>query len=118
MRIPTGAPHGRIRTVIRQKTATYTLDRPDGNIGALGESRSSDSNPTADLWLFAASEFPLDTDFGERLTGSLQGLALDGADVQEGDRLSWNNDKYRVAEVVDTQDTPYIRLGLERATND
>lgn len=118
MRIPTGAPHRRIRSVIRLKATQYTLERPDGNIGALGEARSTDSNPTANLWLFAPGELPLDTDFGERLTGSLQGLALQGEDVQEGDRLTWNGDKYRVEEHVEVEDQEYVRLGLERATND
>lgn len=118
MRIPTGAPHRRLRLIIRNKTVQYTLERPDGNIGALGESRSADTSPTADLWLFRPGEVSLDTEFGERLTGSLNGLALTGEDVREGDRLTWNGDKYRVEEKQEPQDSIFIRLGLERAVND
>lgn len=118
MRLPTGAGHRGLRMIVRQNLVEYTLERPDGNIGALGETRASDTNPTANLWLFRPGEVPLDTDFGERLTGNLRGLALPGENVQEGDRLTWNGDKYRVAEKVETQDSVLIRLGLERAVND
>lgn len=118
MRLPNR--HGRqaLRSVIRLHLESYTIERPDDNIGALGESRSTVSTHLADLWLFRATEIPLDTDFGERLTGSLNGLALTGEDIQVGDRLTWNGDKYRVAEVADLQEKPYIKLGLERAVND
>lgn len=118
MRLPTGAPHRRLRAVVRRRVEAYSITRPAGNIGALGESRSTTTTHNADLWLFRASEVPLETDFGERLTGSLGGLALPGTDVQEGDLLTWNGDRYRVAEVVDTQDSVVLRIGLERATND
>jgi len=118
MRLGTGHGQRAMQRVIRLHLEQYILERPDGNIGALGESRSTNSNPTANLWLFSATEIPLDTDFGERLTGRLNGLTLPGENVQAGDRLSWNGDKYRVEEVADIQDQPYVKLGLERAVNE
>lgn len=118
MRIPTGGPHKRLRSIIRLKTSTYTLERGDGNLGALGETRESTTNVTADLWLFAANEVPLDTDFGERLTGQLRGLALVTEDVQEGDTLTYSGVKYRVSEVLESESDVYLMIGLERVVND
>lgn len=116
MNLPTSRGSRALGAVIDTRMSQYTFDRPSAATGAMG-GVDTDSDVTADIWLFRPMEVQTDTDFGERLTGELGGLALPTADIQVGDRVTYQSTEYEVAETEtfdgQTSDT-YLLVTLQR----
>lgn len=76
---------------------------------------------TVDMWVFDPNEMRQDTEYGDRLTGSLGGLCQSDADVQVNDRLTYQDRVYEVAETM-TYDGQfgdvYTLVNFERREND
>lgn len=89
-----------IRQVVRQKSSLYDLTRPSDEANArFGESDPSTTTVSdVSLYLFDPGESAIDTQFGDRLTGDLNGLALPSADIEDGDELTHDGTVYEVAE--------------------
>lgn len=89
-----------IRQIVSQKTALYDLTRKvDEANGRFGEHDASEATVTdVPLYLFNEGESAIDTDFGDRLSGDLEGLALPDADVRKGDELTHDGTVYEVDE--------------------
>lgn len=119
MRLPTSKGHRALRMIVRKRAETFTITRPTEGSGAMGGT-SSESTHEADVFVFAPSETSADTQYGDRYTGALGGLALPTEDVEKGDRLTYQNVPYEVAEVSTSDDVgdTLVRLSFERRTND
>lgn len=121
------SPGNLFRWRIRERSSSYDLTRPSGSqTGRFGErpTDSSESTTTVSgvsLWLFMPESAPSGVSMGERLEGDLQGIALPGADVQYGDRLSHGGNKYDVTTEVfgvpNDADPEYMTFALEKVTN-
>lgn len=123
MRIPRSRAHGTMRTVVRRRSALYDVTRPtQGQSGRFGESAESTTTVTdVSLWLFEPNEVNVDTDYGDRLGGDLQGLSLPGANVEVHDRISHGGDAYEVERIMHLPDNDNQQLkmfSLQKRTND
>jgi len=123
MRIPRGKAHQALRTVVRRRSSERTFRRPtQGSTGRFGDNDGS-TTPVqgVDTWLFEPTEVNLDTEFGDRLQGDLQGLALPSADVEVQDRVSHGPDEYEVQQIYHLPDNDRKELKLielQKRTND
>lgn len=87
--------------VVRVRSSTYTVYRPTDGTSRFGESDTSlDSGRDVSMWLFEPEEINQDTEFGDRLGGDLQGLALPSADVQVHDELTHGAEDYEVERIM------------------
>lgn len=95
MRIPTSNPHDSLRTIVRTRSATYTVTRPDADAGGarFGESSETTSTHDENFYLFSPEERVIDTEFGDRLDADLQGLSLPAADIEHDDRVKHGTDE-------------------------
>lgn len=98
MRAPRRDGFERYRTILRLRRTPYTLDRPDGSHG--GRFGSNDSSTTSvsgvELWVFSPQETNINTQYGDRMSGSMRAFALPSADVQVNDRLTHGGHRYEV----------------------
>lgn len=103
-----GAPRGRalgtISSIVHQRTQTYTITRPTQTTGSLDQTTETTATHDEELWLFDARESSREVLAGERLTGSLGALGLDGIDIQPNDRLTHGAVTYEVESVVGKPD--------------
>lgn len=120
MNTPTSGGHSAIRSLVTNKATTVSVTRPTKTTGARGGAESTSSHDV-DVWLASPNEIANDTEYGERLTGSLAGLSLPTADLAEGDRLDYQGIAYEVEEIITTDsdigDT-VMAINLVRRTND
>lgn len=118
MKLPTSSGERLLRATISSRFETYTLERPSKTTGPMGGSEST-STVTADIWVFDPQEIREDTEYGDRLTGSLGGLTSPTADVSVNDRLSYHGETYEVAETMlsDGAEDVYMLLDLVRVVN-
>ena len=116
MHIPTSWGSRAISSAIETRLSSYTLVRPTESSGPLGGGDDT-TDVTVDMWVFDPNEVNTDTDFGERLNGSLGGLTRPSEDVQVGDRLTYQTHEYEVAELMTydgaSSDT-YLMVNLVR----
>lgn len=98
MRIGDSRANEVIRQIVRQKSSDYDLTRKsDSNNGRFGEHDEAETTiNNVSLYLFNPGESALDTQYGDRLDGDLDGLALPSADVQDGDELTYDGTLYEV----------------------
>lgn len=91
-----------ITRVIRGRTSAKTVNRVTETQGSLDETTTTTNGHTEDLWLFEPRESVANEAVGERINGSLGGLAVaDGTvDVQHDDRLTHGGVEYEVDTVV------------------
>lgn len=89
-----------LRQIVSQKTEPYDLTRrTDDNNGRFGEDNASETTISGvQLYLHNETESSIDTQYGDRLSGDLSGLALPSADVQHDDELTHNGETYVVAQ--------------------
>lgn len=122
MRLPRSSGLDGIVTVVRVRSTTYTFVRGDTQTARFGESaQGSTTDITADAWLFEPEELPLDTEYGDRVGGDLQGLAMPGADIERHDEVQHGTDTYEVSRIIHLpdEDTQRLKLfSLQRITND
>lgn len=87
-----------IRQIVRQKSLPYDITRrTDRANGRFGEHDATETTINGvELHLFDPGETALDTEFGDRLSGDLEGLALPDADIREGDVLTYDGTDYEV----------------------
>jgi hypothetical protein len=81
----------------------------------------SETEFEVDIFVGSPNEISTDTEYGERLTGSLAGLALPSADLQEGDQLTYQNVPYEIEEIITSDDDAgdiFQALNLVRRVND
>lgn len=121
MRIPHTRATKTMQQVIRLRSDTYSVTRQTGteNIG-MGETRQTTSTLSVDALLYAPAESNDMFEFGDRLTGDLNGLALPSADVQVGDEYTHGNETYEVTEIDNrpsNTDGQVQRFALDRVTN-
>lgn len=91
-----------MRQIIRIRSQTYTVTRPgaEGSKSAMGEEITDTSTVDVDALLYSPREDEQPTDFGNRVTGDLNGLALPSADVQVEDVYAHGSDDYVVTDVT------------------
>lgn len=123
MRIPRSPVNGALRTVVRRRASSYDVTRPDqdssGRFGENAESTTTVSGVSA--WVFEPTEVNVDTEYGDRLGGDMQALAMPSADVQVHDRFTHGSDTYEVERIMhlpDNDDQVLKMFSLERRTND
>lgn len=87
------------RQLVRQHAEPYDLTRStDEANGRFGEHDESETTVTGvDLYLFNPGESAIETEYGERLSGDLEGLSLVGADIREGDEVTYDGTVYEVS---------------------
>lgn len=128
MRIPTSNPHDSFRTIVRTRSTTYEVTRPDGDAGGgrFGESTETTTTHDEDCYLFSPEERVIDTEFGDRLDADLQGLALPSANIEHDDRVKHGTDengkdvKYEVGGIQhlpSDQDAQIKVFSLTKVTN-
>lgn len=96
-------PFDVLRRQVRALTSVYSLDRlvDTDDATRFGEEESYETDEvTTELHLFRAQSRPEFLPEGVNMEGSLQGIALPNADVQERDRLDYAGRTYEV-EAVD-----------------
>ena len=109
-----------IRQIVRQKSSPYDITRPtDRGNARFGESDASTTTiEDVSLYLYDPGESALDTEFGDRLSGDLNGLALPNVDVNKDDRLTYDGTEYEVADVpAMVKDGVIKAFPLEKVTN-
>jgi hypothetical protein len=106
MTVSTGIPRrrglGGISRVIRSRQRRVTVQRPTETTGSLGETQTTTTEHTESLWLFEPRETVAQELAGERIDGSLGGLAAaDGSvDMEHNDRIVHGGVEYEVDTVV------------------
>jgi hypothetical protein len=123
MRIPLSRSHQALQTVVRRRSVVKKIERPDVDSGGrFGE--HAETTSTVDgvsMWLFNPTEVNVDTEYGDRLSGDLEGLAMPSADVSVDDRITHGADVYevdRIFAIPDEDRTALKRFSLQRRTND
>lgn len=118
--------HG-ITRIIGARTSATTINRPTESLNDLGETETTTSDHTEDLWLFEPQEAATEIPAGEHVTGQLAALGLDGIDVQREDRITHGGAEYEVDTVIGQPedndadgtthtDTAYFVVNLVRRT--
>lgn len=123
MRIPRSRGLKGLRMVVRKRVTPYSLVRPDEeSTGRFGEDvDTSSAGPTVNLWCYDPTEINVDTEYGDRLGGDLQGLALPDGDVQVQDRLDHGGETYVVDRImhIPDNDSPVLKMfSLVKQTNE
>lgn len=124
MRVPFSRAYGSLRTVVRRRSSSYDLQRPDETMdGRFGEHDDATVTTVSgvDVWLFEPEEVNLDTEHGDRLQGDLNGLSLPSADVQVHDRVTHGGDVYEVDDIAHLPDNDNQQLkafSLTKRVND
>lgn len=122
MRIPRSSGLEAIATVVRVRSRTYTFVRGDTQTARFGEStEGSTTDIAADAWLFEPEELPVDSEYGDRVGGDLQGLAMPDADIERHDEVTHGTDTYEVSRIIHLpdEDTQHLKLfSLQRITNE
>lgn len=100
----------------------YDLERGDGSHSGRFGSDDSASGTIQDvnLWVYSPEETNIDTQYGDRIGGSLQALALPDANVEVGDELEHGSDTYEVDEyqhLPNDDNQQLMLLGLTRVVN-
>lgn len=119
MNLPTSGGPSAIGSIVSTRSNTYTITRPTYTSGARGGTETTATHDV-DIWVFSPREINIDTEYGERLTGSLAGLAHPAEDIEEGDRLTYQQIPYEVEETVITDEASDVVMvvNLTRRTND
>lgn len=110
-------PHGLMRQIVRRNLSDYTVSRPTETTGRYGDSDETYATQQERAWLFNPEESNEQTDYGVRLEGSLQGLALPSADLQVHDRLDHDGDTHEILDIQhvnSNSDKTLKRIGLEK----
>lgn len=112
-----------MRQVVRQRSTLYDLERPNhSQSGRFGESATSTTTiADVSMWLHDPTEVNMDTQYGDRLGGDLQGLAMPSADIQVHDVVQHGGDAYEVERIqhLPDNDTQVLKqFALEKRTND
>lgn len=123
MRVPRSGGHKALRRVVSTRIVTYQITRPDeASVGRFGESiDTSTATHSADLWLFEPNEINIDTEYGDRLGGDMQGLAMPSANMEVHDRLTHGAETYsvnRLMHIPDNDNQVLKMFSLERQTNE
>lgn len=122
MKLPHSQATNAIHSVIRHRGETYSVTRQTGteNIG-MGETRQTTTTVSTDALLYSPSESNEMFQFGDRLTGDLNGLVKPTADVQVGDEFDHGGDTYEVTEIDSRPsgtDSQVKRFALDRVTGE
>lgn len=119
MNLPTSSGAQTLESIAQDRMETFTVERPTETTGARGGTDST-STHEVDMWVFSPMEVTTDTEYGDRLTGSLGGLAHSSADVAEGDRITYQSVPYEVTGTVvtDEVDDVLMAINFERRSND
>lgn len=122
MRIGDSFGHEGIRRVIRLRSNTYTVTRQTGteDVG-MGETRPTTSTLDVDAYLYLPTETPIETEFGDRLDGDLNGVALPSADVEARDVYTHGGTDFVVTDVMyrpSNSDQQYQLFALEERHTD
>lgn len=123
--VPRDRALGAISSIIGARTETVTITRPTESVGSMGEVSETTATHTEDLWLNAQQIGVIETPAGERETGAIFAVGLDGIDVQKDDRVTHGGVEYEVDSVVGIpddndadgtthSDTRYFRIRLVR----
>lgn len=103
-----GAPLGRAVTtiagIIDARATSVVLTRPSKSTGSLDETKEQTNDHTEQMWLVSPDESISQDPAGERISGDLRALTLDGADVQKDDRLTYGGVEYEVDTIVGRPD--------------
>jgi hypothetical protein len=88
--------------VVRARTRAVTVSRVTETQGTLDETTTTTTDHTESLWLFEPRESVAAEVAGERLNGSLGGLAVaDGTvDIEHNDRVTHGGVEYEVDTIV------------------
>jgi hypothetical protein len=138
MKVPHTRATKTMQQVVRLRSDTFTVTRQTGveKVG-MGETRQTEDTVEVDALLYAPSTSSDMLQFGDRLGGDLNGLALPEETVREGDEFDMSestftfdssldatfsdNGVYEVATVENRPsdtDVQLQRFALERITND
>lgn len=100
--LPTAKGLAGLTRIIRARTRSVTVSRVTETKGSLDQTTTSTTDHTESLWLFEPRESVAEELFGERINGSLGGLAVaDGTvDLQINDRLTHGGVEYELDTVV------------------
>lgn len=111
---PGRLPSGPFNATIRSRSTTKTISRVTRQKTAVGDFTENASTHKEDVYLFQASEAPQQLDRGVHFGKTLNGLALPGANLEDGDRLDHDNITYEMTVTgVPTEDSPNVlRLRL------
>lgn len=97
---PRGRGLGAITKVMRGRLQATTISRPSETLGDLDQTETTTSTHQEDLWVFDPMKSVGETVAGERLTGDLAALGLDGIDVAKDDRITHGGVEYEVDTVT------------------
>lgn len=101
MRVPHSRADESMRQILRLRQTTHSVTRVTGESAksAMGESVDNTTTVSIDAHLYRPNESNDALDFGERLSGDLQGLALPSADVQVNDQFEHDAETFQVEEI-------------------
>lgn len=123
MRLPNTDALGHMTRVIDLRATPTDLTRPSDSVGRFGDASDAETTVTdVPLWIHEPRQFEEDTDFGDRATLDMRGLARPSADVQPHDRLTVDGKRMEVeAPIVrkPSADNPqYVVFSLQYVNND
>jgi hypothetical protein len=109
--------------VVRKRVSEYDVTRSklsqEARFGGSSESETRVIEGVK-LWLHQPNEVNIDTEYGDRLGGDLQGLALPDADIDVHDRVTYLGEEYEVDRVfmIPNEDSPVVKqFSLQRKVN-
>jgi len=122
MRIGRSRAHGTMAQIVRQRSTQYDITRPTQSSGGrFGENSSTETTiMDVSMWLFEPNEVNVDTEYGDRLGGDLQGYAQPSADIEVHDKVSHGADTYEVEQIMHIPDNDrkvLKQFSLQRQTN-
>lgn len=88
--------------IIRSRTSSVTVKRPTETKDSLDATTETTSDHSESIWLYEPRESVANEMLGERVEGSLGGLAIaDGTvDIEKGDRVTYGGVEYEVDTIV------------------
>lgn len=99
-----GIPRGRglrgITRIAAARATATTITRPTTSTDSLDSTQETTAEHTERVWLFSPDENSIEVSAGERVTGDLNGLAVEPedatVDIQKGDRITHGGVEYEV----------------------
>lgn len=123
MRTGVGHGHHGLRMVVRQRSDMFDIERVVSyDAERFGESGETTETITdISMWVYEPNAVDIDTEYGDRLSGELRGLAMADADIQRDDAIIYDGAPYEVNEIIylpDSERRELMQFGLTKVTND
>lgn len=122
MGIPRRGGYSALRRVTRARSESYDVERPSTTRSRFGDEQTTTVTiSNVRLWIQPPTNIVSNTEFGDREEADAVAIALDGADVQQNDRVVDGGTEYEVHGidyVPNERNAKLLRVNLMERVND